>query len=186
MTARIPIVKLRRKEKTNYRKRLNILLSRKARIVIRKTAKNIYVQAVKYSPEGDKVLFTVSSKNLEKMGWKAGSKNIPSAYLTGLLAGKKAKQLGIKHAVLDIGLHPAIKGSKLFAALKGVVDAGVDVPHSEEILPDESRISGKHIADYAQKAKGKVQFSLYAKGNVSPENMPKLFAEMKSKIMGMQ
>jgi len=43
-----------------------------------------------------------------------------------------------------------VKGSRVFAALKGAVDAGLKVPHSESILPDESRIKGEHIAAYAK------------------------------------
>src|SRR3989344_3487198 len=186
MSARIKTVMLRRKDKTNYRKRLRTLMSGKPRIVIRKTDKHLYVQAVKYSSAGDKVLFTISSKSLEKLGWKAGEKNLPSAYLTGLLAGKKAKELHIKEAILDIGLHPAIKGGNVFAALKGLIDAGLTVPHSAEVLPSDDRVSGKHIAEYAQKTKDrKVQFAAYAKNNVQVENMPKIFEEMKNKITGM-
>ncbi len=186
MGQKIQPVSYRRKEKTNYRKRLRLLLARKPRIVIRKTAKHIYVQAIKYDMNGDKVLLTVSSKNLEKLGWAAGEKNLPSAYLTGLLAGKKAKQLGVNDAILDMGLHPAIKGSKIFAALKGVIDAGVIIPYSKEILPSEDRIQGKHIVQYAQQQKDKkVQFASYAKKNIIIENLPKTFAEMKTKIMGM-
>jgi large subunit ribosomal protein L18 len=42
---------------------------------------------------------------------------------------------------LDIGLHVPSKGTRVFAALKGVVDAGVEVPYSEDIVPDDERIS---------------------------------------------
>jgi large subunit ribosomal protein L18 len=187
MATKLEIVKFRRKEKTDYRKRLRILLSRKPRIVIRKSLKHIYVQGIRYNPDGDRVLFTVSSKNLEKLGWKAGRKNLPSAYLTGLLAGKKAVQSGIKDAVLDIGIEHAAKGGKLFAALKGIVEAGVKVPHSDDVLPADDRIAGQHIAKYAKTAAGKGgQFSLYAKNSVQPDNLQKIIAEMKNRIMGMQ
>jgi large subunit ribosomal protein L18 len=54
-------------------------------------------------------------------------------------------QKGMKEAVLDIGMQKSIKGCRLFAALKGVVDAGVEVPHSDDILPSEDRLTGKHI-----------------------------------------
>jgi len=186
MGHKIQPVNYRRKEKTNYRKRLRILVSRKTRIVIRRSSTHIYVQAINYSPDGDKVLFTTSSKNLEKLGWKGGRKNIPTSYLTGLLAGKKAKEMGVKSAVLDIGLNPAIKGSKVFSVLTGLVDAGISIPHSEDVVEKNDRLSGSHIANHAKTAKKeKGEFSLYQKNNFPVENFPKMFEEMKKKIMGM-
>ena len=50
-----------------------------------------------------------------------------------------------RYPIMDVGLHPPIRGSKLYAALKGAVDAGLEVPHIPEVLPDESRTSGEHI-----------------------------------------
>ena len=83
------------------------------------------------------------------------------AYLTGLLAGKKAIKKGLKEGVLDIGLYTPRKGARIFAALKGVVDAGVKVPYGEEILPSEERIYGKHIgeeiAEKVEEVKGKIE-----------------------------
>ena len=57
----------------------------------------------------------------------------------------RAKNRGVKDAILDVGLNPPVKGSRVYAALKGVIDAGLDVPHRQDVLPDESRISGEHI-----------------------------------------
>ena len=71
--------------------------------------------------------------------------NLPSAYLTGFLAGLRAKSKGIDNAVLDIGLNPPVKGSKVYAALKGVVDAGLDVPVDPETFPAEERINGRRF-----------------------------------------
>ena len=62
-------------------------------------------------------------------------KNTSSAYLTGYLCGKKALKEGIEGAVLDLGLKTSINGSKIYAALKGAVDAGMNIPHNESILP---------------------------------------------------
>ena len=66
-----------------------------------------------------------------------------------MLCGLKAKATGIKEAILDIGLVSPTKGAKIFAVLSGVVDAGVDVPHSEEKIVKE-RMKGEHIAKYAK------------------------------------
>jgi large subunit ribosomal protein L18 len=77
--------------------------------------------------------------------WKDSVASIPAAYLTGIIAGKKAAEKGIKNCILDIGRYRATKGSKLFAAMKGVIDAGVHCPHDEQMIPKEERLMGKHI-----------------------------------------
>jgi len=142
--------KRRLEEKTNYRKRLGLLKSGKARLVIRKSLSNIMVQIVKYNPKGDETVATAVSMDLKKMGWNRTG-NVPAAYLTGLMAGKMAKEKKVEEAVLDLGLQTSTKGSRIYAALKGVVDAGVSVPHSEEILPSSDRIEGKHISEEVAK-----------------------------------
>jgi large subunit ribosomal protein L18 len=142
--------KRRREKKTNYRRRLGLLKSEKARLVIRKSLSNISVQFVNFNPTGDQTVATAVSSELKKFGWMRTG-NTPAAYLTGLLAGKKAKEKKVTEAVLDIGLQTSTKGSRIYAALKGVVDAGVSVPHSEEILPSEDRIRGKHISEEVAK-----------------------------------
>jgi large subunit ribosomal protein L18 len=143
----------KREAKTNYKKRLSLLLSEKPRLVIRKSLKNIIVQIIEYAPDGDKVISGANSKELEKkFQWKAGRSNMPSAYLTGYLLGKKAAKKDIKEAVLDLGLNEGAKGGKFYAALKGVLDAGIDVPHSEKILPDEKRLNGSHISEEVAKS----------------------------------
>ena len=142
-------VKMRRRRegKTNYRKRLAYLKSGKPRAVVRKTLRYMIVQIVEYHDDGDKILVGVTSSHLKKYGWNGSFKNTPAAYLTGYLAGKLALKKGINEAVLDIGLQSPVKGSRVFAALKGLVDAGLDVPHSEEVYPSEDRIKGEHISE---------------------------------------
>jgi len=136
----------RREGRTDYRKRLGLLKSRKTRIVVRRTLKNTIVQFVKYNEIGDEILVTVISNELvKKYNWKYSTSTTPAAYLTGLLAGKKAVDKGIKEGVLDIGRYVPSTGSKVFAALKGVLDAGVECPYNEEKIPKEDRILGKHL-----------------------------------------
>jgi len=132
----------RREGKTNYRKRLKLLLSGKPRFVVRKTNKYIICQYVVSKEGQDRVLKQVNSKALAKYGWKGSFKNLPAAYLTGYLLGKL---VGKKEAILDMGLYPSTKGSRIYAALKGALDAGMKIPHDEEVLPPEDRIKGKHI-----------------------------------------
>ena len=143
---RIIKFKRRMERRTNYRKRLALIKSGKVRLVIRKSLSNISVQLINFNPNGDQTVASAVSTELKKFGWtKTG--NVPAAYLTGLLAGKKAKEKNVKEAVLDLGIQTSTKGSRIYAALKGVLDAGVNVPHSKDILPSEDRINGKHISE---------------------------------------
>jgi large subunit ribosomal protein L18 len=136
----------RREGKTDYRKRLKLLKSRKVRMVVRKSIKNTQVQFIEYKEGGDNILVTANSKELiNKYNWKFSTATTPAAYLTGILAGKRAKEKGIDECVLDTGRHPPTTGSKIFASIKGIVDAGVECPHSKEKLPKEDRIMGKHL-----------------------------------------
>ncbi len=179
----------KREGRTYYKKRLKILISNKYRFVVRKSLKNIYASIVKYNPKGDKVLITVSSNSLSKLGWKGGTGNLPSAYLTGLLAGKKSIENGIKEAVLDIGFSNSVKGSRLYAALAGALDSGLKIPANAEIMPSKERLSGEHIAKYAlslksNRLKYETQFSDYLKKGIVPEDFVKHFNETKGKIHG--
>lgn len=136
----------KREKKTNYLVRRKLLMSNKPRLVVRKSLKNIWMQIVEYSPDGDKILVSAHSRELIKMGWKGSRKNLPACYLTGLLIAKKAKIKNINNIILDLGLYKVIHGSKLFAALKGVKDGNITIPVNEKVFPKEERITGKHIA----------------------------------------
>ena len=179
----------RRKEgKTDYRARRTLVLSRVPRLVVRLTLKNTIVQVIEAEAIGDKVIVSAHSHELAKTyGWLSNGGNIPTAYLTALLCGFKAMANGVEKAFLDIGLHIPSKGTRVFAALKGFVDAGVEVPHSEDILPDEARISGQHIADYASLLASDPEvynqkFSKYVSKGSRPEELPEHFSAVKDKI----
>ena len=181
--------KRKREGRTYYKKRLKIILSNKYRFVVRKSLNNFQASVIEYSSKGDNVLFTVDSKALAKLGWKGNSGNLPSAYLIGLLAGKKAVEKGIKDAILDMGFNNSTKGSRLYAALAGAVDAGLKIPFNPEVLPSKERISGEHIAKYAQSLKNdkpryEKQFYDYIKRGISPEDILRHFNELKGKING--
>jgi len=182
-------VQFRRKRKslTDYRKRLKILSSNKLRLVVRKSLKNIQASIVMYDKKGDIVKVSSHSSSLKKFGWPYNTGNLPSAYLVGFLLGKKAKKIKLDNAILDIGLQKSIKGSRIYAVLSGALDAGLDIPHSKEVLPSKERISGTHISKYGQELKKdesklKKQFSGYLKNNVEAENITKKFEEIKKHI----
>lgn len=138
--------KRKRQGKTDYKKRLSLLKSNKLRLVVRKSLKNIIIQIIKYEPNGDKILISAYSNQLKKFGWRYHKGNTPSAYLTGLLCGLKAKKQNISEVILDLGLIPSIKNCVCYAAVKGALDAGLKIPLSKEILPPENRINGVFIS----------------------------------------
>jgi large subunit ribosomal protein L18 len=141
----------RRQGKTDYRMRKKLITSGIPRAVVRCTSKNTIVQFIGFNPRGDEVLATGTTMELEGFGWKHATGNIPSAYLAGYMAGKRASKGGIGSAVLDIGLKSPKRGTKVFAALKGMLDAGVEIAHGDGILPSEERVSGTHINEEVAK-----------------------------------
>jgi large subunit ribosomal protein L18 len=137
----------RREGRTDYRKRLRLLRSGKVRFVVRKSIKNTQIQLIDYKQEGDTILASANSNELKKLyNWKFSTSTTPAAYLTGFLAGTRAKNKGISECVLDTGRHPPITGSKIFASVKGLIDAGIKCNHSEEKIPNEDRLMGKHLS----------------------------------------
>ncbi len=135
----------KREQRTNYKKRRALLESQKPRLVIRKTVGNTIAQVINYHPVGDAVVTTFKSDLLRKYGWKGNTANLPAAYLTGYAVAKRAQAKGVVEAVLDLGLQSKTS-SRLFACLKGAIDAGLKIPHDASVFPDESRLFGEHIA----------------------------------------
>jgi large subunit ribosomal protein L18 len=179
----------RRDGKTDYKARKALVLSGKPRLVVRNSLENVIAQIVVAKPHGDEALVSAQSRELtKKYGWQAPRGNVPAAYLTGLLCGLKAKAQGIEEAILDIGLQSPSKGSRAFAALKGVLDSGIRVPHSKEKLPDEKRIRGEHVARYAEILASNTEvyqskFSKYLEQKIPPENLPKHCLKVKADII---
>ena len=160
---RVPF-RRRREGRTNYRKRRALLFSNKPRMVVRNSSKYVRVQFVSFDSKGDKVEVSAFSRELSNYGWTGSGKSIPAAYLTGYLAGKRALKMGHEEAVLDIGTATPHAGGRIFSAMKGASEAGVEIPHSEDAAPDENRLSGSHI----------------------DEKMPELVEKVKSQIDSMK
>lgn len=144
--------KRRRTGRTNYSRRFKLVKSGKTRLVIRRTIKNMVIQFIEFNPIGDKTINTTISKDLLKYGWTSYTGNIPAAYLTGFLAGKKALGKNVKEAVLDIGLHTSTKGSRIYSALKGVIDAGVKIEADKSMFPPSEKLHGANSKE-AEKIK---------------------------------
>ena len=108
---------------TNYKERLRIVRTRKLRLVFRKSLKNLYAQIIDYNDDGDKILITATTIELtKKYNLGIPRTNLPSAYLLGFLTAIKAKNKGIKEAILDIGMYRNVKGSLAYGFLNGALD----------------------------------------------------------------
>lgn len=176
-----------RSDKTNYRKRAALLIGRHSFVTVKVSDQNIAAQVLKPTPTGDIVIASAHSRELAKQDWKGAFNNLPACYLTGLLMGKKTLEKGVKNAVLYIGKDHFT--SRVAACLKGIVDSGVTMPVSEESLPPEERITGRHIAKYASTLKEDQEeynsrFSAILKNGLKPEDYPTHFEEVRSKISG--
>ncbi|MFB6269359.1 MAG: 50S ribosomal protein L18 [Halobacterium sp.] len=168
----------RREARTDYHQRLRLLKSGKPRLVARKSNKHVTAQLVVTGPDGDETAASAHSSDLAEYGWEAPTGNLPAAYLTGLLAGQRAKDNGVDEAVLDIGLNTATPGSKVFAVQEGAIDANLDVPHNDSVLADWSRTRGEHIAEYAES----LDEPLYS-GEFDATELPEHFDDVREAIL---
>ncbi|TFF99815.1 MAG: 50S ribosomal protein L18 [Promethearchaeota archaeon] len=168
--------------KTNYKKRLKLIRSGKLRAVIRASENHIIVQFIKSKYGGDQILVSGDSKELpKKFEWEANTGNLPASYLTGYLAGIRAKKEGIEEAILDLGIF--YHRNRVYAAFKGVLDAGITIPHRDKFFPEEleNRINGSHIENYAKLLKKeepeKYQqvFSGYLDKKINPTKFTQIF-----------
>jgi len=159
--ARVPF-RRRREGRTDYRRRLRLLRSGQVRAVVRKSLNQTQVQIVAYDERGDRIVASAVSGELKELGWTSSAGNVPAAYLTGRLAGRRASEKGVKTAILDLGVHHPSAGGRLFAAAKGLVDAGLDIPHGEGVFPSDDRIAGRHLGEARAKAIADVRAKLEA------------------------
>jgi len=150
--------KRRRREcRTDYKARRILLSSDVPRIVVRITNRYFIIQAVESHEAQDKVIATLTSKELLKNGWdkkKIGSlKSISAGYLTGILMAKK---LGKGKFIMDLGMARTGKGGRVFAVVAGLVEGGLDIPANDKVFPGEDRLMGEHagLKDMVGKIKG--------------------------------
>lgn len=183
-----PLLRRIREDKTNYRKRKAILIGKHNFAAVRISNENLHVQILKHDKKGDEVLASAHSRELVKHGWKGSRKSIPACYLTGLLAGAKAVAKNVKNCILYAGNRAY--SPRIAAAVKGLIDAGLSIPVQEDILPSEDRLSGQHIAQYAQSLKEKnsqlysSRFSGLIKEGFSPEAYPENVEKVKTSVLG--
>jgi len=201
----------RREGKTNYYKRKNLLIqdkqkfnASKYRLVVRLSKKNLLCQLIYSRLEGDFVLSSIYSKNLNLIGISLINNNFPTAYIAGLhLSNKFFKEkfsfTNEKNSlenklkvILDLGLTRITTGNKVFATMKGAVDGGFEIPHNEKRFPGykknetfnietmKNRIEGKHIIEYMEllkeedEEKYSKQFKRFIEKNISPSDYWKM------------
>ena len=144
--------------KTNYNKRLILLKGRSPRLVIRKTNKYIIMQIIESKNAQDRILYSATTKDLLKQEWpedKKGSlKSLAASYLTGLLLGKKCKDKIKDKIILDTGLIPNTKGSRIYAGVKGIADSGLNISYNEKVMPSEEKIKSDY--EFFDKIKNKI------------------------------
>jgi len=196
--------------------------SPKYRLVVRFTNRDIICQIVYSKIDGDFVLTSAYGHELPRYGIPVGITNYSSAYAVGLLLARRTlAKLGLAdkyqgntavngedyhvtpltdgprpfRAILDVGLRRTSTGTKLFAALKGACDGGIDVPHAvtrfagydtegKKLKADVLRkyIFGGHVASYMKELKeedpGKYEtrFSQYIKNKIAPDGVEKMYA----------
>ncbi|KAL5578576.1 hypothetical protein UlMin_015977 [Ulmus minor] len=199
----------------------------KYRIVIRFTNKDIIAQIVSASIAGDLVLSAAYAHELPRYGLEVGLTNYAAAYCTGLLLARRV----LKHlemdgeyegnveatgedfsvepadtrrpfrALLDVGLLRTTTGNRVFGALKGALDGGLDIPHSEKRFAGFSKdskqldadvhrkyIYGGHVAAYMrtliedEPEKYQTHFSEYVKKNIDPDNIEELYKKVHAAI----
>ncbi|KAI3678630.1 hypothetical protein L6452_37930 [Arctium lappa] len=199
----------------------------KYRYVVRFTNKDIVAQIVSASIAGDMVLASAYAHELPRYGLKVGLTNYAAAYCTGLLLARRVlKTLEMDEeyqgnveatgedfsvepaesrrpfrALLDVGLIRTTTGNRVFGALKGALDGGLDIPHSEkrfagfnkdgkQLDADVHRkyIYGGHVASYMstlmedEPEKYQTHFSDYIKAGVEPDNLEELYKKVHAAI----
>ncbi|MFW5912497.1 MAG: 50S ribosomal protein L18 [Candidatus Hadarchaeota archaeon] len=177
----------KREGKTDYHYRRRLLKSEKPRLVARISLEHVRAQLVEPGEEGDIVLVSAFSKELSDFGYMGYRANTPAAYLSGYLCGLRAVDEGVEEAVLDLDRFVSSPQARIFAVLKGALDAGLKVPHGEDVLPTDERCRGEHISEYAEVLKSdeekyNSQFSRYLEKGLSPEDFPEHFKQVKDSI----
>lgn len=203
----------RREGKTDYKHRVNMIRQdankhgiMKIRLVVRITNTRVICDVVKAHVDGDRSLTCADSLELKKYGINFGLTNYTAAYATGLLAAcRYFKNNDTEHkprCFLDIGLSSSSKGARVFAAMKGAVDGGLDIPHSmkkfpgyDSEKPDEfdseifrDKLFGKTLARYMNDLmdenpeKYKRHFQGYIKKGVNPKDLEGIYEMSFKKI----
>lgn len=202
----------------------------KYRMVVRFTNRDIITQIVSADLDHDNVLCSAYSHELQNYGVTCGLRNYAAAYATGLLLARRVNvkynlaelyegnvdeeaDLGEEYhveeegdrapfkALLDVGLARTTTGARLFGALKGACDGGLNVPHNSrrfpgtvkedgEYMPNSERhrdyIFGQHVAEYmrtlAEEESESCTFSQYKEAGIDADGIEDMYADLHKAI----
>jgi len=200
----------------------------KYRMIVRFTNKDIICQIAYAKIEGDAIICAAYAHELPRYGVKVGLTNYAAAYCTGLLLARRLLknlkldeiyagnddvngdeyyvesedgQPGAFRCYLDVGLAHTTTGARIFGALKGAADGGLDIPHSMKRFPGydheanefnaevhRNHIFGKHVSDFMQMLKDeddeqyKRQFSQYIKHGIAPASVEEMYVKAHAAI----
>jgi len=208
-----------------YRNKFN---TPKYRLIVRTTNKDVVAQIAYSRMQGDIIVAAAYSHELPKYGLNVGLKNYAAHYCTGLLLARRVLKKfkmdelykGQEEAdgddynvepvddgpkpfrcFLDVGLTRTTTGNKVFGALKGALDGGLDIPHNTKRFPGydaEAKsfdaethcgyIYGANIKEYMESLKEEddeayaKQFSRYIAAGIEPEGLEDLYSSVHEKI----
>jgi len=159
--------------------------SKKYRLVVRRTNARIITQIIYSTMTGDRVFCSADSFELRRHGLTAGLTNYSAAYSTGLLLARRLlKQVGLADlykpndnvdgdyhntfedldddkrpfkALLDVGIARTTTGARIFGALKGACDGGINVPHNVKRFPGYTRAQLKQVVNKRGKSTGETE-----------------------------
>jgi len=197
--------------------------SPKYRFVVRFTNTDVICQIAYAKISGDVIMTAAYAHELPGYGIPVGLTNYAAAYATGLLLARrhlkkigldkkyqgntKAEELGSDYtveplgdgprpflALLDVGLARTTTGSRVFGALKGALDGGLNIPHSEKRFFGYDRQAKKldskalrkvifagHVSDYmkslsqSNQDRYKKHFSRYIKSGITPDKVEAMY-----------
>ena len=197
------------------------------RLCVRITNKDIICQIIYSKIVGDFCVCAAYSHELPKYGMKVGLTNYAACYATGLLCARRLlKKLGMDEdyegqtevdgeqflveqegekrpftALLDVGLVRTSTGAKVFGALKGAVDGGLNIPHSEKRFPGYDRegkdfdaethkkyIFAGHVAEYMELLEEEdpdryaTQFAKYIEEELAGDELEEKWGEVHAAI----
>jgi len=204
----------------------------KYRMIVRISNRQVTCQIATSKIIGDEIIASAYSSELHRYGIKVGLTNYGSCYATGLLLARRVLQkLGLDETytgteevtgeyfmeemegeekapfscILDVGLRPTTTGARVYAAMKGAIDGGLAIPHTDTGKPfpgwwsEEGQtgfqaeelkkyILGGHVADYMRKLQEseperyEKQFSAYIKAGVEADDLEDMYLKAHEEI----
>jgi len=207
--------------------------NKKYRLVVRFTNKRVICQIMYATIRGDIIVSQANSSELTKYGVPCGHKNYAAAYCTGLLVARRTlKKFGLDETfkgkeeldgedyhvedeendqrpfkcILDVGLQTTAVGHRMWGALKGAVDGGLHIPHTNKKFPGfkpaeekgqepeydadahKEKIFGSHVKEYMEMlqeedpTKYEAHFSKFLEHDIDADKIEEMYTDAHEKI----